>query len=127
MFQLQGLDHVAIAVRDVERSAAWYQDVLGLERRHEAAWGNSPAMVGAGTTAIALFAVEGSDPNPRPGRDTLTMRHFAFRVDRANFAAARVELSRRGIHFTTEHHGIAESIYFNDPDGHELEITTYEV
>jgi len=26
-----------------------------------------------------------------------------------------------------QNHGIAHSIYFRDPDGHELEITTYEV
>ncbi len=125
MFQLQGIDHVAIAVRDVNRSVAWYRDVLGLERRHEV-WGNQPAMVGAGTTAVALFPVEG-DPKPRPGRDVLAMRHLAFRVDRASFEAAQEALRGRGIDFEAQHHGISESIYFFDPDGHELEITTYEV
>jgi catechol 2,3-dioxygenase-like lactoylglutathione lyase family enzyme len=46
---LEQLDHVAIAVRDVERSVEWYRDVLGLERRHEV-WGSYPAMVCAITT-----------------------------------------------------------------------------
>lgn len=126
MFQLQGIDHVAIAVRDVDRSVAWYRDVLGLERRHDV-WGNEPAMVGVGTTAVALFPVEGKDPKPRPGRDALAMRHLAFRVDRANFEAAQDALRGRGIPFEGQHHGIAESIYFDDPDGHQLEITTYDV
>jgi catechol 2,3-dioxygenase-like lactoylglutathione lyase family enzyme len=127
MFQLEGIDHIAIAVRDVERSAAWYEDVLGLERRHRDARGDYPAMVGAGTTCVALFPVEGTQPKPTPGRDVLAMRHFAFRVDRANFESAKEELGRRGIHFQAEHHGIAESIYFHDPDGHEIELTTYQL
>lgn len=40
----EGIDHVALAVTDVVRSAAWYCDLLGLERRFEQEWGNFPAM-----------------------------------------------------------------------------------
>jgi catechol 2,3-dioxygenase-like lactoylglutathione lyase family enzyme len=127
MFSLEGLDHVALAVKDVERSVAWYKDVLGLERRYQDAWGSYPAVVGAGTTSIALFPVDGPTPKPCPGRDVLAMRHFAFRTDRANFDLARRELSQRGIPLHSEHHGISESLYFQDPDGHELEITTYQL
>ncbi|MGE5209288.1 MAG: VOC family protein, partial [Alphaproteobacteria bacterium] len=29
--QLEGIDHIAMGVRDVERSARWYIDVLGFE------------------------------------------------------------------------------------------------
>lgn len=125
MFQTQGIDHVALAVRDVRSSARWYADVLGLQRLHEEVWGDFPAVVGNGTTAIALFPVEGEAPKPRPDRATIAMRHLAFRVDRANFTAAKAALAGRGVDFTEQHHGIAESIYFHDPDGHELEITTY--
>ena len=32
MPELEGIDHVALAVRNVRSSAQWYQDVLGLER-----------------------------------------------------------------------------------------------
>lgn len=127
MFRTQGIDHVALAVRDVRSSARWYAEVLGFQRLHEEAWGDFPAVVGNGTTAVALFPVEGEPPKPRPGRDVIAMRHLAFRVDRANFTAAKAALSGRGIEFTEQHHGISESIYFLDPDGHELEITTYEL
>jgi catechol 2,3-dioxygenase-like lactoylglutathione lyase family enzyme len=127
MFSVEGIDHIALAVKDVERSVVWYKDVLGLERRHEEAWGNYPAMVGVGTTSIALFPVEGAEPKASPDRDVLAMRHFAFRTDRANFDRARRELNERGIRLEAQHHGISESIYFHDPDGHEVEITTYQV
>ena len=126
-FTLDGIDHVAIAVRDVERSARWYCEVLGLERRHRDVWSSHPAVVGIGTTSLALFPVAGPSPQPRPGRDVLTMRHLAFRAARHEFDNAKTDLSKRGIRFTEQNHQISESIYFEDPDGHEIEITTYEV
>ena len=53
--QLQGIDHVAIGVRDIERSAKWYIDVLGFERLHEGMWNGVPTFIGKGNTGIALF------------------------------------------------------------------------
>lgn len=126
MIRTEGIDHVALAVRDVRASAAWYQDVLGLERRHEAVWGDFPAVVGLGGTSVALFPLEGA-PRPRPSRDTVAMRHLAFRVGRVNLESAKAELRERGIDFTEQDHGISRSIYFLDPDGHQLELTTYEL
>lgn len=126
MFELQRLDHVALLVRDVERSARWYQEVLGLDRLFQDVWGSCPAVVGKGGTSLALFPVEGSRPKPPPDRDTLCVRHVAFRVDAANFLAAQEELRRRGIDFEFQDHQIAHSIYLRDPDGHQLEITTYD-
>lgn len=126
-FTLDGIDHVALAVRDVDRSAAWYCEVLGLERRYEHVWGSHPAVVGIGTTSLALFPVTGPAPQPPPGRDVLAMRHLAFRATRAEFDQARAALGSRGIALEHQDHQISESIYFNDPDGHEIEITTYEV
>ena len=124
-FTIDGLDHVAIAVSDVPRSVAWYQDVLGLERLHANAWGDLPAVVGAGSSGLALFPVQGPSPKPRPGRDVLTMRHVAFRVDAENYARAKAALAARGIAFEEQDHQISRSIYLHDPDGHEVELTTY--
>lgn len=127
MFELEGIDHVAIAVRDVQRSVDWYQTTLGLVRRHAEAWGDYPAVVGAGTTAIALFPVEGQTPQGPPGRHVLAMRHVAFRTDAENFARAQRELAARGIPLEFQDHQIARSIYLRDPDGHQIEITTYQL
>jgi catechol 2,3-dioxygenase-like lactoylglutathione lyase family enzyme len=123
--EIAQIDHVAIAVADVERSIDWYRDVLGLERRH-AEWGTEPAMVCAGETCVALFALEGGF-EPPPGRGSVAMRHLAFRVDRNGFERAQEELAERGIQFDFMDHETAHSIYFADPDGHRLEITTYEI
>lgn len=131
MFPLHTLDHIALAVRDVAASAAWYADVLGLKRVHADVWGDVPTMMAAGNdTMLALFPVKvapGSDPKPPPGKDVIAMRHFAFRTDRAGFEQARTHLRERGIEFRCEDHTIAHSIYFHDPDGHKVEITTYDL
>jgi catechol 2,3-dioxygenase-like lactoylglutathione lyase family enzyme len=127
VFQLEGIDHVAIAVRNVPRSVDWYRTVLCLERRHEDVWGDCPAIVGIGTTALALFPVSGGEPAPLPGRNALAMRHVAFRATAANFAGAQHALTRLGIAFEFQDHRIAHSIYLSDPDGHQIEITTYDI
>jgi catechol 2,3-dioxygenase-like lactoylglutathione lyase family enzyme len=168
--QLEGIDHVALGVRDIERSVKWYTEVLGFERLHEGMWNGVPTFIGKGNTGIALFPasrdaksirstpegqpiapigwvaqllhvmsprsgfglVRRSCPAP-PGSATssshreLRMLHLAFRANRENFLAAQHELEKRGIKFEFQDHEISHSIYFRDPDGHLLEITTYEL
>jgi catechol 2,3-dioxygenase-like lactoylglutathione lyase family enzyme len=127
MFRIDHLDHVALAVKDLKRSTQWYQDMFGLERRYEEAWGEVPTMLCAGNTCIALFPTKTQEPKPTPDDDTIAMRHLAFRVNRKNFEQAQIELQQRGIAFEFEDHDIAHSIYFSDPDGYRLELTTYEL
>lgn len=125
--QLEGIDHVAVGVRDVERSAKWYIEVLGFERLHEGVWGGVPTFVGKGNTGIALFpASPDAKSTPTSHRD-VRMLHLAFRANRENFLAAERELQKHEIKFEFQDHEISHSIYFRDPDGHQLEITTYEV
>ena len=127
MLRVEGIDHVALTVRDVARSVAWYETVLGLERRYADVWGDFPAVVGVGTTSLALFPAPVPEPAPPPGREVLSIRHIAFRVDRAAFDQARSELEAQEVRASVEDHTEAHSLYFTDPDGHQLEITTYDV
>ena len=125
--QLEGIDHVALGVRDIERSVEWYIEVLGFERLHEGMWNGVPTFIGKGNTGIALFpASPGAQSIPSTHRD-IRMLHLAFRANRQNFLAAQRELKKRGIEFEFQDHEISHSIYFRDPDGHQLEITTYEL
>jgi catechol 2,3-dioxygenase-like lactoylglutathione lyase family enzyme len=125
---LQGIDHVALAVRDIAASVAWYREVLGFRPRFEGSWGGVPAMIALGDTMVALFpagdAAEGPQPvtRGRPG-----FLHLAFRASGPDFARARGALEERGLHVEFQDHEIAHSIYFHDPDGNQLEITTYDV
>jgi catechol 2,3-dioxygenase-like lactoylglutathione lyase family enzyme len=125
--QLEGIDHVALAVRNVEQSAKWYADVLGFERRFQEMWGGIPTFMAKGNTAIALFPLRNNTSRPVSRTGRIGMLHLAFRADRQNFLEAQQELKKRGIKFEFQDHEISHSIYFRDPDGHELEITTYEL
>ena len=120
---LEGIDHLALAVPDVDRTVAWYIEVLGFERRYEDSWNGVPAFIGKGTTALALFPREGT----RSGKQDGPFLHLALRADRAEFVRAQEELRRHGIQFRFEDHGIAHSIYFRDLNDLPLEITTYEL
>ena len=123
--QLEGIDHVAMGVRNVDRSAKWYIDVLGFKRLHEGMWNGVPTFIGKGNTGIALFPA--SQEVKTSAHREVRMLHLAFRSDRENFLVAQSELQKRGIKFESQDHEIAHSIYFSDLDGHQLEITTYEL
>lgn len=122
MIQVQGLDHVGLAVRDVRRSVAWYRELFGLERFFEDVWGDFPGVVGIGDTSIAFFPTE----HPRVQLPAgLPIHHVAFRVDEVNFEAARATLESKNIQFEFQDHKIVHSLYFYDPDGHLIELMKY--
>ena len=123
--ELEGIDHVAMSVSDVEQTAQWYIDLLGFEPRHEGMWNGIPVFIGKGATSIALFPANSTAKSS--SLDDIRILHLAFRATRKNFLAAQEELKCRGIGFEFENHEISHSIYFRDPDGHHLEITTYEL
>jgi catechol-2,3-dioxygenase len=70
-------------------------------------------------TGIALFRPSERHP---PG-----YLHFAFRVDGASLAEARNRLEGAGVAFEEQDHVVSRSLYFADPDGNRVELTTYEV
>jgi catechol 2,3-dioxygenase-like lactoylglutathione lyase family enzyme len=117
--RVQGLDHAAFAVGDQQRSERFYRELLGLAREYADAWGDTPVAVMSEGSGLALFKASGERP--------AGFRHLAFRVDRENFERAQVELRERQIEFEVQDHDVSHSIYFQDPDGVALELTTYEV
>jgi catechol 2,3-dioxygenase-like lactoylglutathione lyase family enzyme len=120
--ELVGIDHFAINVRDVRKSAGWYKDVFGFTVLHK--WDNA-WMVGRGNIKIGLFIQP--DAKPLPNIDgELVIRKIAFLVDGDKFLETINELKRKGIKIVkTEDTGIAYSIFITDPDGYSLEFTTF--
>jgi len=124
-FRAQGLDHVALVVADMRRSIAWYADVLGMERRYADVWdgGGHPVVLCNGDACVALFEPVEGDLVEADGVN----RHFAIRLDRSGFDAARAELAEPGIEAELWDHTICHSLYVRDPDGHQVELTTYDL
>jgi Predicted ring-cleavage extradiol dioxygenase len=54
------------------------------------------------------------------------MGHVGFRTSRLGLQRARDEVRARSIPFHEGDYGVAWSIYFDDPDGNQIEIVTYE-
>ena len=127
MIKIEALDHVALSVRDVARSAKWYGEILGFKRLHEDKWNGIPIFVGNDAAAVALFPASEEIGSASVDRAAVRTLHFAFRTDRENFLRAQDELKKRAISFEFQDHEISHSIYFRDPDGHKIEITTYEL
>jgi catechol 2,3-dioxygenase-like lactoylglutathione lyase family enzyme len=121
----EGLDHVAITVSDLGSSVAFYRDVLGLESRHEGL--RVPMFMLAGGSGVALFPAEEMPGDGGRGEADIRFAHVAFRVSRREFERARATLPQAGIEVRFEDHGNVHALYFRDPDGHKLELTTYEL
>ena len=122
--QLRRLDHVSLNVSDRTRSITWYRDVLGLEQRGEPRRDDWPVFMGELGACVALFQAQVNTPERQP--ESTGLRHVAFMVGRDDLAAAQTRLRERGVEFRFEDHGNAHSIYFPDPDGNVIELTTYE-
>jgi catechol 2,3-dioxygenase-like lactoylglutathione lyase family enzyme len=116
-FQIDFLDHVAILVQDMERSAQWYEEVLGMDRVQPEEWKPFPIFMLAGNTGVAIF--------PEKESQAAMVDHFAFRVDGESFEAAQVHLEKLNIPFRLEDHTYFQSIYLQDPDQHKVELTTF--
>src|SRR6266496_877635 len=91
--KLEGIDHVAVGVRDVEQSAKWYIEVLGFERLHDGVWNGVPTFVGKGNTGIALFPASPDAKSTHSGHRDLRILHLAFR---AHFRHLRRGVRRHG-------------------------------
>lgn len=120
MARINKVGHVVLNVKDVETSAQFYTEVLGMEimRLRE---GNA-AFLSFGTQHhdIALFkAPEGAE------RGALGLNHIALQIEGGETELRQLygKLVQHGtkVDFTTDH-GMTRSVYFFDPDGNRLEI-----
>jgi catechol 2,3-dioxygenase-like lactoylglutathione lyase family enzyme len=125
-FRLQRLDHVSLNVSDRSRSIAWYRDVLGLELRNQPKADDWPAFMGEFGRCVGLFQAQDGEAAER-GTEAVGFRHLAFMVGKDDLERAQAHFAESGVEFRFEDHGNAHSVYLRDPDGHTIELTTYDV
>lgn len=111
--------HVHLKVRDVDRSIAFYRDVLELAvtERH----GNYAFLSwGEHHHDLALQGVGADAAGPGPG---VGLYHAAFEVETSEDLRAVAErLTERDVAVSPVDHGISEALYFDDPDGNGCEV-----
>src|ERR671933_770915 len=111
------IGHVHLKVSDLERSIAFYRDVLGFDLMQR--YGNEAAFLSAGGYHhhIGLNTWEsGGGAPPAPG--TTGLYHAAIRYPtRRALADALRRLVAAGIALTgASDHGVSEALYLRDPD-----------
>ncbi len=124
---IEFLDHVAIRVMDLEASAQWYENVLGLKRYQLPEWGAFPIFLLSGKSGIALFPANTTDTKLEPTSKNVKIDHFAFNVTNENFEKAKKRYVELNLEFKIQDHYYFDSIYTKDPDGHTVELTTIKV
>ncbi|MFN2622958.1 MAG: VOC family protein [Chthoniobacterales bacterium] len=122
--KLEQIDHVALRCASPERTMNWYVNTLGFEHVFRGQWSGVPIFLRLGSTCIALFPQTEGD---QVGKGN-ALSHLAFlATTKDDFQSAQAELQLKGISFQFQDHGVSHSIYFVDPDGFPLEITTYDL
>lgn len=121
--KVQGVGHVVLKVRDLERSAGFYAGILGL--KEVARFPGRMVFFSAGVNHhdLAVMAVGHDAPNPPDS--AVGLAHVALKIGdslddlretKALLDARHVPI--RGI----RDHRVSQSIYLEDPDGNTIEL-----
>jgi catechol-2,3-dioxygenase len=117
--------HVVLKVRDIERSARFYRDVLGLKEVARANFGRPMAFFSTGQNHhdIALLEVGAEAPAPEP--NGVGLYHVALVIGTTldELRAAKAHLEAHGYtKLRLTDHQVTQSIYLDDPDGNGVEL-----
>ena len=147
------IDHLNIVVSDMEKSVAFYGDLLGLTKTFEATlegeWIETVTGLKNLCARCVFFELEGCDvrlelleySNPRGEKieinsspNTLGLRHFAFETDEMDALVARLQVAQVKfvsppvtVPFAVGNRGTKRLCYFHDPDGTLLEVAQYDI
>ena len=116
------LNHIIVWTRDKHTSAKFLADILGVAAGKP--WG--PFVPVKTANGVTLDFVD--------GEDSVRMQHYAFLVSDAEFDAGFARIKEKGIKYWADphrsepgrinHHFGGRGVYFEDPNGHLLELIT---
>ena len=116
------LNHTIVSARDSRKSASFLAAILDLPGPSR--WGPFEVVRTDNEANIDFMAVEGE----------ITTQHYAFLVDEEEFDAIFGRVRERGLDYWADpaqsrqgeinHHDGGRGFYFEDPDGHLLEVIT---
>jgi catechol-2,3-dioxygenase len=124
--EIKELGHLVLYVRDVQRSAAFYRDVLGWEPALRTSSSLPVAAFSSGRTHHELLLIEvGDQATPQPGGRHLGLYHFGLKIGDSDdeLREAVVRLQEAGVPIVgASDHTVTHSVYILDPDGNEIEL-----
>lgn len=121
------LNHAVLYVRDAERSAKFYEEVLSF-RRLPIGFPGAVFMQAPGSTNdhdLGLFSVgENARPSPAGRGGAVGLYHLAWEVDTLDeLERLAGKLTERGALGGASDHGTTKALYASDPDGIEFEVS----
>lgn len=133
----QQLDHAAVGVRNLKVTQDWLAAVLGMVpfRSDDPNFaGEALAMVRNGAVKIALLQLPEGETPLQGSRSQ--KGHVALRVPTQEFERFRYGLPallqehrvhpQQSVQVEEDNYGVQRSLFFHDPDGNELEVTTWD-
>ncbi len=111
---IRGLNHLTLAVCDMERAVAFYRDVLGFQVAKT--WPDD-----AHLTAGPLWLCLSRDPATRV-EPTPDYTHVAFDIAAEDFETGAERVRDSGATIWKDNRSEGDSVYFPDPDGRKLEL-----
>lgn len=124
--EIKELGHIVLYVRDLERSVAFYRDLLGWRQVAPEVPGMPAVAFSSGRTHHELLLIEvGPQAQPIPAGRRVGLYHFGLKVgdtdDELREALARVQEAGATIIGMSDH-TVTHSLYIADPDGNEIEL-----
>jgi catechol 2,3-dioxygenase len=122
----QYLGHVVFYVEDLDRSLAFYRDLLGFTEVGRTFGGKAAALT-SGRTHHELLLIEIEDASPRLASSgpQLGLYHIGIKIGDSldELRRAKGELERAGVPIGgMSDHTVSQSLYLQDPDGNEVEL-----
>lgn len=114
MAGVTGINHITLAVADLERSLSFYVEVLGFGLA--ACWTTGAYLV-AGDLWLALLV-----DADRIAHSSADYSHLAFSVRAEDFQEIDERIRENGAIIWQENTSEGDSLYFLDPDSYKLEI-----
>ena len=123
--EIKELGHVVLYVHEIERSTAFYRDVLGF-RQIMGGTGGRFAAFSSGRTHHELLLIEvGPTATPIPDGRRVGLYHVGLKVgdtdDELREMLARIQAAGVTVVGASDH-TVTHSLYVLDPDGNELEL-----
>jgi catechol 2,3-dioxygenase-like lactoylglutathione lyase family enzyme len=128
MGRIRGLAEVVLLVQDVERSLAFYRDLLGLTVISPEGLPVAFLRVGEDRGGVPQqIVLVPRPPGVRPAaatREARDVHHIGLEVAPEEYEAERERIAQLGIPIRGGQHPFlpVEAFYIDDPDGNEIEI-----
>jgi catechol-2,3-dioxygenase len=122
---VQRLNHAVLYVRDVERSVAFYSEVLGF--RQVMGFPGAAFLQAEGSTNdhdLGLFQIGADAADSPAGNGAVGLYHLAWEVDTLDeLERIAATLADHGALAGASDHSTTKALYAKDPDGLEFEVS----